>query len=114
MLGGDKLVDITKKRFKETEKRVGRKLVTPKLDKSNDEFFDKTGKYVKYHFVHDDLHDLMSHLDKPIYTYMQKDDTAAWCHESMWNEFSVEWKNYLLSRNSITFWITTLLFATLS
>ena len=63
------------------------------MSKSNDEFFDKTGVYVKYHFVHDDLHELMAHRDRPIYTYMQKDNSVAWCEKSMWDELDSQWKN---------------------
>lgn len=90
----DKYPEITKQRFKETEDRIGRKLITPKLAKSNSEFFGQSEGFVKYYFVHDDIHKVMAHMKEPVYTYMQKDETNAFCHKNMWDEFPRKWKNW--------------------
>jgi hypothetical protein len=87
--GVDKLSDITKLNFKETEMRVG-KLRTPSLNKSTKEFFGQSDGYVQTFFVHDDIHRVMAHYDKPLYERMQKDPTLAKCEKDMWNEFTFE------------------------
>jgi hypothetical protein len=90
-LGEDKLSQITKLNFKETEKRVG-ELKTPSLKKSTMNFFGQSDGYVKYFYIHDDIHRVMSHYDRPIYEDMQVDSTSAWCEKDMWNKFSFEKK----------------------
>jgi hypothetical protein len=89
-LGGiDKLENISKLNYKETELRLG-KLKTPSLNKSVSSFFNQSNKFVKYFFVHDDIHQAVSHLDKPLYSYMQEDPTMAKCDKSLWDNFSYE------------------------
>jgi hypothetical protein len=88
----DKLKDITKLNFKETEKRVG-KLKTPSLKKSTMNFFGQSEGYVKYFYIHDDIHRVMAHYDKPIYEDMQVDSKSAWCEKDMWDSFSFEKKS---------------------
>lgn len=90
-LGEDKLSQITKINFRETEKRVG-ELKTPSLKKSTMNFFGQSDGYVKYFYIHDDIHRVMSHYDRPIYEDMQVDSTSAWCEKDMWNRFSFEKK----------------------
>jgi hypothetical protein len=87
--GVDKLKDITKLNYKETEQRIG-KLKTPSLNKKITEFFGQSEKFVEYYFIHDDIHKMVAHKDKPLYLYMQKDITMAKCEKDMWNEFSFE------------------------
>ncbi len=91
ILKEDKLQRITKINFKETEKRVG-ELKTPSLKKSTMNFFGQSEGYVKYFYIHDDIHQVMSHYDRPIYEDMQVDSSSAWCEKDMWNKFSFEKK----------------------
>ena len=87
----DKLNKITKTNFKETEKRVG-ELRTPSLKKSTMNFFGQSDGYVKYFYIHDDIHRVMAHYDRPVYEDMQVDSSSAWCEKDMWNKFSFEKK----------------------
>jgi len=87
----DKLSKITKTNFKETEKRVG-ELRTPSLKKSTMNFFGQSDGYVKYFYIHDDIHHVMAHYDRPVYEDMQVDSSSAWCERDMWNKFSFEKK----------------------
>jgi hypothetical protein len=89
--GKDKLSDITKLNFKETESRVG-KLRTPSLNKSTKEFFGQSNGYVETFFIHDDIHRVMAHYDKPLYERMQKDLSLAKCEKDMWETFTFEEK----------------------
>lgn len=89
--GLDILETITKINFKETELRVG-KLKTPSLKKSTKQFFGQSDGFVKSFFIHDDIHRVMSHYDKPLYEMMQKNSELAMCEKEMWNEFSFEQK----------------------
>lgn len=92
-LGNDSYPLVTKKRFKETEERLG-KLKTPKLSKKSKEFFNQSSKYVKSYFIHDNIHSVMAHLDKPLYEYMQPEKSSAFCSKDMWNNFSDQWKDW--------------------
>lgn len=87
--GYDKLSEITKLNFKETENRLG-KLKTPSLNKSVKQFFGQSEGYVKSHFIHDDIHKVVAHYDKPIYESLQKDATLAKCEKDLWNLLSFE------------------------
>jgi hypothetical protein len=87
----DKLQRITKINFKETEKRVG-ELKTPSLKKSTMNFFGQSDGYVKYFYIHDDIHRVMAHYDRPVYEDMQVDESSAWCERDMWEKFEFEKK----------------------
>jgi hypothetical protein len=87
--GVDYLDDLTKINFKETEERLG-KLKTPSLNKSVKEFFGQSDGYVKSYFIHDDIHRVMAHYDKPLYEMMQVDKKLAKCEKDMWNLFTFE------------------------
>ena len=87
--GIDYLDELTKLNFKETEERLG-KLKTPSLSKSVKDFFGQSDGYVKSYFVHDDIHRIMSHYDKPLYEMMQVDKNLAKCEKDMWNLFTFE------------------------
>jgi hypothetical protein len=89
--GLDKLESITKINFKETEERLG-KLQTPKLNKSVDDFFGQSKDYVKYFFLHDDVHKVMAHYDKPLYEKMIVEKTFALCDKKLWTIFTFEQK----------------------
>jgi len=87
--GIDMLSEITIIHKKEIEKRLG-KLKTPSLNKSVEEFFGQSKDYVKSYFVHDDIHRVMSHYDKPLYQKMQKGGNLAMCDKNSWFRFSYE------------------------
>lgn len=87
----DKLNHITKLNFKETEKRVG-ELKTPSLKKSTMNFFGQSDGYVKSFYIHDHIHHVMAHYDRPVYEDMQKSSESAWCEKDMWNAFPFEKK----------------------
>jgi len=85
----DVLEHITKLNYLETEKRLG-KLRTPSLNKSVTEFFGQSDAYVKSYFVHDDIHKVMAHYDKPLYEKLQNDKTLAKCDLPKWVILSYE------------------------
>jgi hypothetical protein len=89
--GQDKLHDLTKLHFEDTQKRLG-ELKTPSLNKSVNKFFNQSNGYVKSYFIHDDIHRIMAHYDKPIYEKMQKDSTLAKCEKELWEQLSFEEK----------------------
>ena len=91
LLKEDKLKEITKSNFIETEVRIG-KLKTPSLKKSTDNFFGQSEGLVKYFYVHDDLHKVMAHYSRPIYEDMQNNESNAWCEKSLWDNFPFEKK----------------------
>jgi len=78
----DKLRNITKLNFQETKERFG-ELKTPSLKNKTTEFFGQSEKFVKYFYVHDDLHKVMAHYNQPIYSDMQIDESNAWCEKSI-------------------------------
>lgn len=89
--GIDKLSNITKINYNETENRIG-KLKTPSLNKSVKEFFKQSNDYIKSYFIHDDMHLAMAHYDKPLYQKMQYDLTLAKCEKILWEKFIFEEK----------------------
>jgi hypothetical protein len=77
----DTLPKLIKLHRKSTQERYN--LTTPRLKGvSKEEFFDD---YVTKYYEHDWLHTLVAHKDKPMYSYMQKDDTVE-CHKDLWND----------------------------
>ena len=90
-VGSDTLSEITTEHFKHNEEVAGRKLKTPKLAKDSQKFFKESSGPVEYRFIHDDIHDIMAHYAKPLYTRMQwKGTKSAMCHKVLWDEFSFE------------------------
>jgi hypothetical protein len=76
LLGSDALSDITTMRLKETEERIG-KLKTPSLDKTAEDFFnDRVSNKL---FVHDEIHAVMAHREKPMFEYYKKDASKVAC-----------------------------------
>jgi hypothetical protein len=90
-LKDDKLKTITKLNFQEAQERLG-ELKTPSLKNKTTNFFGQSEKFVKYFYVHDDLHKVMAHYNQPIYLDMQVDESNAWCEKSLWNEFDLDKK----------------------
>lgn len=68
-----------------TEERIGR-LKTPKFNGvSKDDFFDN---YVKKFYEHDDIHQVMAHKERPMYTYMQRNPSSVECSKDLWDKFT--------------------------
>lgn len=88
-LKSDLLSDITKIHYKEIENRIG-KLKTPSLNKSTKEFFGQSDGFVKSYFIHDHIHEAMSHYEHPLYLNMQYDKTIAKCEKELWDKFKFE------------------------
>ncbi|WPS85276.1 hypothetical protein SMD22_01225 (plasmid) [Brevibacillus halotolerans] len=76
-------------RFEEAKMRY--KQNTPKLNVSTEDFFSSKLPVESY-FVHDDLHELMAHNDKPVFTMMQKDSSKAWCEKEMFFALPYEYQ----------------------
>lgn len=87
----DAIPALTKLHFKCTEERLGQ-LRTPSLMKSTKRFFDQSNELVQRWFVHDHIHEVMAHNERPMYEYMQSDSTSVVCSKEMWNAFAVEQK----------------------
>jgi hypothetical protein len=89
--GQDVLEHITKINFQETESRFG-KLKTPSLNKSVDQFFGQSKEYVKSYFVHDDIHRVMAHYEKPLFEKIIIEKTFALCDKKLWTILPFEHK----------------------
>ena len=61
-----------------------------RIKKSTRKFFDQSEGYLKYFYVHDDIHQVMAHYDRPIYEDMQTTSESAWCQKELWDNFSFE------------------------
>ena len=59
----------------------------PKLNKTNEDFFDDAVDKV---YDHDTLHELVAYGSKPLYTYLkyQGREGSAWCEKDLWDKFS--------------------------
>jgi hypothetical protein len=80
---GDKLFEITEMRMKEYKQHH-----TPNLNKSVNEFFNDD---VSNHtFVHDDIHLIMAHRERPMYEYMRVDPTKVKCSREKFIELTYE------------------------
>ncbi len=80
--GVDKLQDITRRRCDETKIWRGA-LKTPSLMKGSAEFFDD--KVSNHTFVHDEIHAVMAHREKPMYTYIQSESGKVICSQALWD-----------------------------
>lgn len=70
--------------LKDQEKIHGH-LKTPNLNKSSKSFFNDN--VIKI-FNHDDIHEIVAHKEKPMYTYMQKEGSEVLCDKSLWDRFT--------------------------
>ena len=58
------------------------KFKTPNLNVTNEEFFSSK-LVVESYFVHDDIHEVMKHHDRPVYEMMKRDFSLAKCEKDM-------------------------------
>lgn len=88
--GVDTMPEITKQNTEDIKKRLNRHFKSPSLNKSVKEFFSQSEGKVKSFFVHDHIHEVMAHYDRPLYEKMQRDLTMAKCEKDLWEKFSYE------------------------
>lgn len=86
--GKDVMPELTKHNTEDIKKRLNRHFKTPSLNKSVEEFFGQSEGKVMSWFVHDHIHEIMAHYDRPLYERMQKDLTMARCEKDLWEKFS--------------------------
>lgn len=75
-------------RTKLTKEKFGDR--TPKLNKTNDEFFDD---FVSKYYIHDELHEIMAFGDQPVYEKLKHNPDLATCEKSLWLKLTYEEKN---------------------
>lgn len=80
----DVIRKYTKLHKKSTEDRLGKQKLPKLIGATKEEFFDD---FVTKFVEHDSIHQMVAHREKPMYSYMQKDETLVECHKEMWNEF---------------------------
>lgn len=78
-------------RRKETISRQ-KKYRTPSLNMTNSEFFGRSDGKVPYVYIHDDIHKVMAHFDKPVYEMMKRDFSQAKCEKDMFDDLSYEFR----------------------
>ena len=79
-VGEDVIPEITKLREAETKARYGA-LKTPSLKQTVSDFFDDNVS--NRHFIHDQIHQVMAHREKPMYAYYQPDPTVVKCDKNL-------------------------------
>lgn len=69
----------------------------PNLMQSKEDFFEDAVKKV---YDHDWLHELYAHRNRPMYTFMQRDKSLAWCEKDMWDGFAEEEKLFCVAEEA--------------
>jgi hypothetical protein len=77
--------------LRSAEAKVRYNLKTPKLNVSKEDFFSSKLNVPNY-YVHDDIHDVMAHNDRPIFTMMQPDPDSAWCAKDLFFELPYDYQ----------------------
>lgn len=64
----------------------------PKLNQSNEDFFDDAVDKV---YDHDYLHELYAYRDAPMYTYLKSEgqEGLAWCEKDLWDRFTIDMRH---------------------
>lgn len=82
-LGDFNLIDRMKEYFElrnnEAKERY-KKFKTPKLNVTNEDFFSSK-LAVDHYFVHDDIHEMVKHHERPVYEMMKSNFDSAWCEK---------------------------------
>lgn len=81
-------------RKKESYIKFEDKYSTPSLEVSNEEFFSVSGKANGRVYIHDDLHEVVKHFNKPIYNmlkYEEKKD-RAWCEKDLFHNLPYDYR----------------------
>jgi len=77
-------------RSQEIKDRVNKKL--PTLNRTNEDFFNRSKNVVGYIFEHDDIHEAIKHYERPVYEMMKRDFSKAWCEKDMFYNLPHEYK----------------------
>ncbi len=77
-------------RRKEGQQRYDLYAKTPNLNVSNERFFKYSGVEDNRVFIHDDLHEVVKHQEKPIYEYLKRNSEKAWCEKDMFFDLPFE------------------------
>lgn len=77
-------------RLQETKERINKR--SPTLNRTNEDFFDRSKNVVGYVFEHDDIHEAIKHYERPVYEMMKKDFSKAWCEKDMFHNLPHEYK----------------------
>ena len=90
----EKMQQFFKLRKIEAQKRFEENYKTPSLNMSNDKFFAVSGKATGRVYIHDDLHELVKHFDKPIYDMIKYEDKKdqAWCEKDLFNKLPFDYR----------------------
>ncbi len=62
----------------------------PKLNVTNETFFDRSKTVVGYVFVHDDIHEAVKHFERPVYEMIKKNMGRAWCEKEMFFDLPLD------------------------
>lgn len=76
--------ELFRTRRKETQNRVQQN--TPKLQNKTKEAFFKTKLPYPQYFVHDRVHEIFAHHDRPVYEMMQKEDEEVACSRELFDK----------------------------
>lgn len=68
--------------MRSNEAKMRYKQRTPNLNVTTEDFFSSKLPVESY-FVHDDIHRIMAHYDRPVFEMMQRDSSKAWCEKDM-------------------------------
>jgi hypothetical protein len=81
-------------RNNEAKKRFSEKHNTPRLNVTNFDFFKISGVEDGRVYIHDDLHEVIKHFDRPVYEMMKKDENfdMAWCEKDMFKKLPFEYR----------------------
>lgn len=81
-------------RKKEAVEKFKNRYSTPKLNMSNEDFFKISGKSKGRVFIHDDLHKIVQHFDKPIYEMLKHKNKSnlAWCEKDLFFNLPFEYQ----------------------
>jgi hypothetical protein len=85
----DKIEEYYKLRYSEAAER--NKQRTPNLNVTTEDFFSSKLPVPNY-FVHDHIHEMMTHYEKPIFSMMQKDSSKAWCSKDLFFELPYKYQ----------------------
>lgn len=75
---------LTKLHKKSTEDRLGKQRLPKLIGVTKEKFFDD---FVVKYVDHDDIHQMVAHKEKPMYSYMQKDPALVECDKELWRSF---------------------------
>jgi hypothetical protein len=88
------MLEYFKLRKSEANARFKDKYNTPKLNITNDDFFKVSGVSDGRVYIHDDLHEVVKHFDKPIYEMMKNKENLnmAWCDKDLFFNLPYEYR----------------------